>query len=136
LGWNSYAQNLALRADKLEALRPCLEVLVPILQQAQLDYIASPDRTNAIIKAAVVAYDSWWTQSDGDLANGAAQLRDLRIISNGDTSTFGDLEESRVNDFIGKATPVLREQGLDIGDIAASDIVNNEFLNPDITYAG
>jgi hypothetical protein len=136
LGWNSYAQNLALRADKLEALTPCLEVLVPILQQAQLDYIASPDRANEIIKAAVVAYDSWWTQSDGDLANGAAQLRDLRIISNGDTATFGDLEESRVNDFIGKATPVLREQGLEIGDIAASDIVNNEFLNPDITYAG
>jgi hypothetical protein len=136
LGWNSYAQNLALRADKLDSLRPCLEVLVPILQQAQLDYIASPDRANAIIKAAVVAYDSWWTQTDGDLANGAAQLRDLRIISNGDTPTFGDLEESRVNDFIGKATPVLREQGLDIGDIAASDIVNNEFLNPDITYAG
>ena len=136
LGWNSYAQNLALRADKLESLRPCLEVLVPILQQAQLDYIASPDRANAIIKAAVVAYDSWWTQSDGDLANGAAQLRDLKLIANGDTPTFGDLEESRVNDFIGKATPVLREQGLEIGDIAASDIVNNEFLNPDITYAG
>ena len=136
LGWNSYAQNLAIRADKLEALSPCLTALVPILQQAQLDYIASPDRANAIIKAAVVAFDSWWTQTDGDLANGAAQLRDLKLIGNGDTPTFGDLEESRVTDFIGKATPVLREQGLEIGDIAASDIVNNEFLNPDITYKG
>jgi len=136
LGWNSYAQNMAIRADRLEALSSCLKVLVPMMQQAQLDYITSPDRANAIIKAAVVAFDSWWTQSDGDLANGAAQLRDLKLIGNGDTPTFGDLEESRVNDFIGKATPVLREQGLDIGDIAASDIVNNEFLNPDITYAG
>jgi hypothetical protein len=70
------------------------------------------------------------------LANGAAQMRDLKIIGNGDTPTFGDLEETRVNDFIGKATPVLREQGLEIADIAASDIVNNEFLNPDITFAG
>lgn len=136
LGWNSYAQNLAIRADKLEALGPCLQALVPILQQAQLDYIASPDRANSIIKAAVVAFDSWWTQTDGDLANGAAQLRDLKLIGNGDTPTFGDLEESRVNDFISKATPVLREQGLEIGNIAASDIVNNEFLNPDITYNG
>jgi hypothetical protein len=41
-----------------------------------------------------------------------------------------------VNDFIGKATPVLREQGLEIADITASDIVNNDFLNPDITFAG
>ncbi len=136
LGWNSYAQNLAVRADKLESLRPCFELLVPILQQAQIDYIAAPERANAIIKAAVVAYDSWWTQSDGDLANGAAQLRDLKLIGNGDTTTFGDLEEARVNDFIGKATPVLREQGLEIPDIAASDIVNNEFLNLDITYNG
>jgi hypothetical protein len=107
-----------------------------MLQQAQLDYLASPDRANAIIKAAVVAYDSWWTQSDGDLANGVEQMRNLNIIGNGDTPTFGDLEETRVNDFIGKATPVLREQGLEIADIAASDIVNNEFLNPDITFAG
>jgi len=136
LGWNSYAQNLAIRADKLEPLSACLKALVPMMQQAQLDYIAAPERANAIIKAAVVAFDSWWTQSDGDLANGAAQLRDLHLVGNGDTPTFGDLEEARVNDFIGKATPVLREQGLEIGDITASDIVDNEFLNPDITYKG
>jgi hypothetical protein len=136
LGWNSYAQNLAVRADKMDALRPCFDVLVPILQQAQLDYIAAPDRANAIIKAAVLAFDSWWTQSDGDLISGASQMVDLQIIGNGDTPTFGDLEESRVNDFISKATPVLREQGLEIGDITARDITDNGFLNPDISYTG
>jgi hypothetical protein len=61
---------------------------------------------------------------------------DLQIIGNGDTPTFGDLEESRVNDFISKATPVLREQGLEIGDITARDITDNGFLNPDISYTG
>jgi hypothetical protein len=106
------------------------------MQQAQLDFIAAPDRTNAIIKAAVVAYDSWWTQSDGDLANGVAQLQALNIIGNGDTPLFGDLEESRVNNFLGKATPILREQGLEIADITAANIVNNDFLNPDISYQG
>ena len=136
LGWNSYAQNLAIRADRLESLSPCLELLVPMMQQAQLDFIAAPDRTNAIIKAAVVAYDSWWTQTDGDLANCVAQLQALNIIGNGDTPLFGDLEESRVNDFLGKATPILREQGLEIADITATNIVNNDFLNPDISYQG
>jgi hypothetical protein len=136
LGWNSYAQNMAIRADRLESLSPCLELLVPMMQQAQLDFIAAPDRTNAIIKAAVVAYDSWWTQTDGDLANCVAQLQALNIIGNGDTPLFGDLEESRVNDFLGKATPILREQGLEIADITATNIVNNDFLNPDISYQG
>ena len=135
-GWNSYAQNLAIRKDRLEELRPCLENIVPIFQQAQLDYIADPTRANAIILTTVAAYDSWWTQSDGDVANGAGSQKEMGIVGNGDTQTFGDLEEARVNDFIAKATPILREQGLEIADITASDITDNAFLDSSITYQG
>jgi len=135
-GWNSYAQNLAIRKDRLEELRPCLEKIVPIFQRAQLDYIADPTRANAIILTTVATYDSWWTQSEGDVANGAASQKDMGIVGNGETPTFGDLEEARVNDFIAKATPILREQGLEIADIAAGDITDNEFLNASITYQG
>ena len=135
-GWNSYAQNLAIRKDRLEELRPCLEKIVPIFQQAQLDYIADPTRANAIILTTVATYDSWWTQSEGDVANGAASQKDMGIVGNGETQTFGDLEETRVNDFIAKATPILREQGLEIEDITASDITDNAFLDSSITYQG
>ena len=135
-GWNSYAQNLAIRKDRLEELRPCLEKIVPVFQQAQLDYIADPIHANALIVSTVKTYDSWWSQSDGDVANGAVSQKDLGIIGNGETATFGDLEEARVNDFIAKATPILREQGLEIADIAAGDITDNEFLNASITYQG
>jgi len=135
-GWNSYAQNLAIRKDRLEELRPCLEKIVPVFQQAQIDYIADPTRANAIIIATVKTYDSWWSQSEGDVANGAASQKDLGIVGNGETATFGDLEETRVNDFIAKATPILRDQGLEIADITAGDITDNEFLNASITYQG
>ena len=135
-GWNSYAQNFAIRKDRLEELRPCLEKVVPVIQQAQIDYIADPTRANALIISTVKTYDSWWSQSEGDVANGAASQKDLGIIGNGDTETFGDLEEARVNDFIAKATPILREQGLEIADLTASDITNNEFLDASITYKG
>ena len=135
-GWNSYAQNLAIRKDRLEELRPCLEKIVPIFQQAQLDYIADPTRANAIILTTVATYDSWWTQSEGDVANGAEAQKEMGIVGNGDTPTFGDLEEARVNDFIAKATPILREQGLEIADLAAGDITDNTFLDTSITYQG
>ena len=135
-GWNSYAQNLAIRKDRLEELRPCLEKIVPIFQQAQLDYIADPTRANANILTTVATYDSWWTQSEGDVANGAEAQKEMGIVGNGDTSTFGDLEEARVNDFIAKATPILREQGLEIADLAAGDITDNTFLDTSITYQG
>jgi len=135
-GWNSYAQNLAIRKDRLEELRPCLEKIVPIFQQAQLDYIADPTRANAIILTTVATYDSWWTQSEGDVANGAASQKEMGIVGNGETPTFGDIEEARVNDFIAKATPILREQGLEIADIAAGDITDNTFLDTSITFQG
>jgi len=135
-GWNSYAQNLAIRKDRLEELRPCLEKIVPVLQQAQLDYIADPTRANPIILSTVATYDSWWTQSEGDVANGAASQREMGIVGNGETPTFGDLEEARVNDFIAKATPILREQGLEIADITAGDITDNSFLDTAITFQG
>ena len=133
-GWNGYSQSLAIRKDRLEEFRPCLTELVPIMQQAQIDYIASPERANAIIIATTLAYDSFWTQSEGDTANGARSQKDLDIIANGDTPIFGDFEEERVAEFIAKALPIYREQGLDVADVMPSDITTNEFLDPSITY--
>lgn len=133
-GWTSYSQSLAIRKDRLEEFRLCLAKIVPMMQQAEIDYIASPDRANAIIIATTKAYDSWWTQSEGDTANGAKTQKDLDIIGNGDTPTFGDFEEARVNDFITKALPIYREQGLDVADVTPADLMTNEFLDLTITY--
>lgn len=133
-GWTGYSQSLAIRKDRLEEFRPCLSKIVPIMQQSQLDYIAAPDRANAIIIATTKAYDSFWTQSEGDTSNGAKSQKDLDIIGNGDTPTFGDFEESRVADFIAKALPIFREQGLDVVDVTPADLTTNEFLDQTITY--
>ncbi|MEO8363683.1 MAG: ABC transporter substrate-binding protein [Ilumatobacteraceae bacterium] len=133
-GWTGYSQSLAIRKDRLEEFRPCLTKLVPIMQQAQIDYIASPQRANEIIIATTATYDSFWTQSEGDTSNGAQSQKDLDIIGNGDTPTFGDFEEARVTDFIARALPIFREQGLDVVDVTAADLTTNEFLDPTITY--
>ena len=41
----------------------CLEAFVPIVQQAAIDFIADPERANAIIVDAVAQYDTFWTYS-------------------------------------------------------------------------
>ena len=133
-GWTGYSQSLAIRKDRLEEFRPCLTKLVPIMQQAQVDYIASPERANEIIISTTATYDSFWTQSEGDTTNGAKSQKDLDIIGNGDTPTFGDFEEARVTDFIARALPIFREQGLDVVDVTATDLTTNEFLDLTITY--
>lgn len=132
-GWTSYPQNLAINKLRLETLRPCLTKLVPMMQQAQIDFVASPDRTVATILDVVEQFDTTWSQS-AELANYAiATMKELGIVGNGDTTTFGDFESPRLDEFIDRATPILREQGLTVPDLTASDIATNEFLNPDIT---
>jgi len=136
LGWTSYPQNLAVRKDRLEELSPCLSELVPVLQRAQLNYLAGPERANAIIVDAVTTFDSYWQQSAESTAYSVeAQLAE-GIIGNGDTPTFGDLEEQRVTEFIAKVTPILRDSGIEVPDVAATDIVDNSFLNPEISFGG
>lgn len=133
-GWTGYLHSLAIRKDSLDEFRPCLARIVPMMQQAQLDFIAAPERASAIIIATTKVFDSWWTQSEGDTSNSVKTQKALGIIGNGDTPTFGDMEEARVKDFIAKATPIFREQGLDVVDVTPADITTNEFLDQSITY--
>ena len=56
-GYDIYASNLAVRADRREKLAPCLEKLVPIVQKAGAAYIGSPKSTNETI-VDVVSQDS------------------------------------------------------------------------------
>jgi len=132
-GWTSYPQNLAINKLRLDELRPCLLALVPLLQQAQIDFVLAPDRTITTILDVVTQLNTSWSQSV-ELANYAVDaLVSLGLISNGDTRTFGDFESPRIDDFITLATPILREQGLNIPAVSASDVSTNEFLDPTIT---
>ena len=132
-GWTSYPQNLAINKLRLEELRPCLTALVPIMQQAQIDFVGDPERTIATIVDVVTQLNTYWSQTP-ELARYAVDtMKQLGIVSNGTTTTFGDFESPRIDDFIALAIPILRQQGLTIPEIQASDLATNEFLDPAIT---
>ena len=132
-GWTSYPQNLAINKLRLEELRPCLAALVPILQQAQINFVDNPERTIATIVDVVTQLNTSWSQTP-ELARYAVDaMQQLGLVGNGTTRTFGDFESPRIDDFIALATPILREQGLTIPDIQASDLATNEFLDAAIT---
>jgi hypothetical protein len=136
LGWNSYAQNLAVRSDRLEELRSCLADLVPVLQRAQIDFVTTPERANSIITAAVQTLDTYWIQTAEGTAASVEAQRNFNIIGNGQTETFGDLEEDRVEDFLTKIIPIVRGRGINVPDLVPSDITTNEFIDPSISYPG
>ncbi len=128
-GFEIYSQALAIRAGELEELRPCLEQLVPIVQQAVVDYVADPARANAIIVDAVEQYQDFWVYSPGLAEYSVEAQRELGLVGNGPDGIVGNMDPARVQGVIDKMTAA----GLDIsGGLQASDIITNEFIDESI----
>lgn len=128
-GFQVYSQALAIRADDLEPLRPCLEELVPIMQQAVVDYAVDPARVNAMIIDAVAQYDSFWVYDQGVADYSVATQIELGLVGNGPDSTIGNMEPERVQAVI----DAMRAAGMDVrADLTAAEISTNEFIDPAI----
>jgi len=127
-GFQVYSQTLAVRPAKLEELRPCLEVLVPIVQQAAIEFINDPGRANAIIIDAVDRYDDFWVYDRG-LADYSVHTQvELGLVGNGPDDTLGNLEEARIQTVVDQ---IRDDAGLDVStDLAAADLFTNEFIDP------
>ena len=133
-GWQPYPQAIAIRQDKLEPNRACLEKLIPIMQQAQIDYLKDHAAADQVIIDTNNTYASFWEYAQGDADFSVQEQLAQGIVANGSTPTFGDMENPRVTDFINKAIPVYVGEGVDVPrDLTAADVVDNEFLDPSIT---
>ena len=132
-GYRIYVQSLSVRADRVDELSPCLERLVPMIQQAQIDFLEAPERANALIVKAVEEYDLGWQYSEGLAAYSVEAQRELGIVGNGPDDTLGNHDLERVDELIGIVTPILTGKGLDVpADLTAEDIVTNAFVDPAI----
>ena len=129
-GFEVYAATIGVRAADLEDLSPCLELLVPIIQQSTVDYYASPDRANAMIIDAVETINSFWVYDQG-IADFSVQTQiDLGLAGNGDDDTVGNIDGDRV----GRVIDQVRGAGLETADVEADDLFTNEFIDESIGF--
>ena len=132
-GFQIYSQTLGVRPRDLESLRPCLERVVPIIQQAVISFDASPDRGNAVIVDAVEQYASFWVYPP-DLAEFSVNAqREYGLIGNGPDSTVGNMEEAR---YQGVLDAILAtDLASDVADgLTAGDLFTNEFIDESIGF--
>jgi hypothetical protein len=132
-GYTVYPSPLSVRADRLEQLRPCLEKLVPIMQRAQLDYLADPGPTNALIVELVEAYQTGWTYSPGVADYAVRAMREEGLVTNDPASgVFGQFDPARMEQIVSTFGPLLQAQGT-IAEVPAPDtLYTNEFIDPSI----
>ena len=132
-GFQIYSQTIGVRPRDLETLGPCLEKIVPIIQQAVVSYDASPDRGNAVIVDAVLQYDSFWVYPP-ELADFSVRAqREYGLIGNGPDSTVGNMEEAR---YQGVLDAILAtDLASDVADgLTAGDLFTNEFIDESIGF--
>jgi hypothetical protein len=132
-GFSVYPEALAVRADKLEELRPCLQKLVPIMQRSQLDYLADPTSTNRLIVELVEAYQTGWTYSAGVADFSAKAQVEQGFVKNDPASgVFGQFDPARMQEIVSTFGPILRSQGTITTAPDPASLYTNEFIDPTI----
>jgi hypothetical protein len=132
-GYSIYPEPLAVRADKLEELRPCLEKLVPIMQRSQIDYLKDPTPTNRLIVELVEAYQTGWSYTAGVAEFSAKAQVEQGFVKNDPASgVFGQFDPARMQEIVSTFGPILQSQGTITSVPDAASLYTNEFIDPSI----
>ena len=122
-------------ADK-EKLAPCLKKLVPIVQRAQVDFLANPEKTNAFVLDLVKQYNTGWVYSPGLAAYAIDKMRS-DFVTNGPDQTLGNFDTARVQRMIDIVTPIFTAQRQPPKEgLKPEDIATNEFVDTSIGVRG
>ena len=131
-GYPFYPQSLSIRTGDKQKLAPCLRKLVPLVQRAQVDFLAHPEETNAFIIKLVKDYKTFWTYSPG-LADYAISKMRSDFVNNGTDRTLGNFEVGRIQRMIDIVTPILVGQRKPPRPgLRPEDLYTNEFIDPSI----
>ena len=131
-GYPFYPQALSIRAADKAKLAPCLKKLVPIVQRAQVDYLANPAATNKLVLDLVKQYNDGWVYTEG-LANYAIEKMRSDFVKNGSDQTLGNFDNARLQRMIDIVTPIFTAQNQPPkSGLKPEDIATNEFIDTSI----
>ena len=132
-GYPVYGQALTIRPEDKQTLTPCLQKLVPIIQQSVVDFIGSPDRANKLIIDAVKQYGTFWTYDDQIAGYTSKTLANLGLVSNGPDKTLGNMQDQRVRRMIDILTPIFAAQRKPAKEgLKTTDLFTNEYVDTSI----
>jgi hypothetical protein len=135
-GYPFYPQALSIRTADKDKLAPCLKKLVPIVQRAQVDFLANPEKTNAFVLDLVKQYNTGWVYSPGLAAYAIEKMR-ADFVTNGPDQTLGNFDPARVQRMIDIVTPIFTAQRQPPKEgLTPEDIATNEFVDSSIGVAG
>ena len=136
-GYPNYPTVLGIRPDQKDKLAPCLKKLVPMLQQAQVDFMNNPKPTIDLLMRLTDEYKGGWVYSRPNAEFAVEQMKKLGIVANGSDKTIGNFDMNRINKLLQIDVPIFEGQKKPLQpNLTAANIATNEFINPAISWQG
>lgn len=132
LGYGVYTGMLSVSKSRLDELAPCLEKVVPIMQQAAVDFANDP----AEVIETVVAFNEgnfsapWWNTSLELSTWASAALVEQGLIGNGSNDVIGDFDMERSAAFLSLIEANFDDRAME--NVTPADVVTNRFIDPSI----
>lgn len=133
LGYPNYTGMLSVATNRMDELAPCLEKLVPVIQQSMVDYITDGTEVLELLhEFNEKGYaTSWWKTPMADLEY-AWKVMGERIVHNGTNDTVADFDMERVARMHEIVKPWLDERAAE--DVSPEMVVTNRFIDPSIGF--
>ena len=135
-GYPNYRNLLAVRTGDKQKLAPCLKRLVPMFQQATVDFMAKPDPTITTILSIIGKTKQGYTDSVARSRHAVQTMRDEGLVGNGRDHTVGEFDLTpggRVDKLIKIDVPIFTGQRKQLApNLSAASIATNEFIDPTI----
>jgi hypothetical protein len=128
-----YQDDMAIRTDKLEANRACLQKLVPLMQQSAIDYVKNPVPINNMIVDYTSRIKGGTQISAAGAADAVQRMLRYGIVGNGTDGVYGSYDTAQVQQLINDFGPVFVSRGKPPKEgLQPSDLFTNEFLDKNI----
>jgi len=133
-GYHAYQSSVVVRPQTITQYGACLKLLIPLWQQAQVDYIHNPKPVNNELLTIVKELASYWSLTPDGEAFAVKQMQKLGIVGNGTNNTLGDFDLKRVQSVIDEFVPMFKKDNIQTmkPGLKASDIVTNRFIDPKV----
>jgi len=135
-GYPKYAAVVSTKPEYISEYADCFKALVPILQQAEVDYYADPSGANSIIIEAVENYATFWTYTPELAEYSVATQLEKGLVGNGPDDIVGNVDVDRVQALIDAATAIYKDDQEKAirTDLTPADLFDDQFIDPSIGF--
>jgi hypothetical protein len=141
LGLSDYSTMVQVKTGALASMTPCLDRLVPMIQQATVDYFEHPEPVNSLFEALNPKYGVvYWTTSAGYNSAADHVMLSQDIVGNSGTNqtgAVGSISQSRIEQNLEALLPIYGQQKLATYNpkITAPLVATDKFIDPKIKFS-